>query len=99
VERFVHYYFERFDKLKQPSFHPKWKEINLTARVPGWIRYPVADEILAAMAKEPVAAAAKLPARSIEALAGRPDVNPAALNNSPLFQEFLEWRQKNQRSQ
>src|SRR5215475_4673707 len=56
VERFVHYYFERFDKLKQPSFHQKWKEINLTARVPGWIRYPVADEVLAAAAKEAVAA-------------------------------------------
>ena len=63
VERFIHYYFERFDKLKRPSFHPKWKEINLTARVPGWNRYPVADEVLAATAaKDPVAAGR--PARS-----------------------------------
>jgi hypothetical protein len=98
IERFVHYFFERFDKLKQPSFHPKWKEINLTARVPGWNRYPVADEVLATLAREP-AAAIRPPARSIEALAGRSDVNPPALNNTPLFQEFLEWRQKNQRSQ
>jgi len=49
--------------LKRPSFHPKWKEINLTARVPGWNRYPVADEVLAATAaKDPVAAGR--PARS-----------------------------------
>lgn len=96
VERFVHYYFERFDKLKQPSFHPKWKEINLTARVPGWIRYPVADEVLAAMAREPEAAALPV-ARPAEALAGRADVNPAAATNSRLIQEFMEWRQKNRR--
>jgi TRAP-type uncharacterized transport system substrate-binding protein len=56
IERFVHYYFEQFDKLKQPSFHPKWQEVNLTARVPGWVRYPVAEEVLGALAKEPVEA-------------------------------------------
>lgn len=98
IERFVHYYFERFDKLKQPSFHPKWKEINLTARVPGWIRYPVAEEVLAALAKEPVAAP-RTTARTSEAAAGRSDINPPASSNTPLFQEFLEWRQKNQRNQ
>lgn len=104
VERFVHYYFERFDKLKQPSFHPKWKEINLAARVPGWVRYPVAEEVLAATAaKEPVAARpAGSPARAAgpgETLAsGRSDVDATAPINSPLFQEFLEWRQKNRRN-
>ena len=60
VERFIQYYFERFDKLKQPSFHPKWKDINLSARVPGWNRYWVAEEKVAAMGKAspPTAAAA-----------------------------------------
>src|ERR1700719_796750 len=118
VERFVHYYFERFDKLKQPSFHPKWKEINLAARVPGWVRYPVADEVLAATAaKDPVAVgpagpparaagpparAAGPPARAAgpaETVAGRSNGDTTALSNSPLFQEFLEWRQKNQKNQ
>jgi hypothetical protein len=51
VERFIHYYFDRFDALKQPSFHPKWKEINLAANVAGWNRYSVAAEKLAAMQK------------------------------------------------
>ena len=57
VERFIQYYFERFDKLKQPSFHPKWKDVNLTARVPGWNRYWVAEEMVAAMGKASPAAA------------------------------------------
>lgn len=90
IERFVHAYFEQFDKLKQPSFHPKWKEINLTARVPGWMRYPLADEVLAAMAKEP-AAVLQAPKRPLDA-GGRADGLPAA--DSALYQEFLEWKQK-----
>lgn len=99
VERFVRAYFEHFDRLKQPSFHPKWREVNLAARVPGWNRYPIADEMLSALIKEPVGTTVKPTAGPIEALAGRSDVNPATINNSPLFREFLEWRQKNQRTQ
>src|SRR5215468_7943816 len=49
VERFIQYYFERFERLKQPSFHPKWKEVNLRANVPGWSRYWLATEKLAAL--------------------------------------------------
>jgi TRAP-type uncharacterized transport system substrate-binding protein len=93
IERFVHYYFEHFDKLKQPSFHPKWKEVNLAARVPGWIRYPVAEEVLAALPKEPTPP--QTPSRPVEAAAGRSDVNLPGGIDAPLFQEFLEWRQKN----
>lgn len=98
VERFVQYYFERFDKLKEPSFHPKWKEINLAARVPGWNRYSAAEEALAASkdggtgrqanSNEPPAAAAT-PARA----------DTSALEKSPLFEEFLEWRQKRMQQQ
>jgi TRAP-type uncharacterized transport system substrate-binding protein len=49
LARFIDYYFERFDKLKQPSFHPKWKDINIAATVPGWNRYWLAAEKLATM--------------------------------------------------
>jgi TRAP-type uncharacterized transport system substrate-binding protein len=49
VERFVDYYFSRFERLKEPSFHPGWRDVNLAAKVPGWNRYWVADEKLAAL--------------------------------------------------
>jgi TRAP-type uncharacterized transport system substrate-binding protein len=52
LDRFIQYYFERFDRLLQPSFHPKWKEVNLTANVPGWKRYWIAAEKLAALEKQ-----------------------------------------------
>src|SRR5262249_41065781 len=47
--RFIDYYLDRFDKRKQPSFHPKWKDVNVAAKVPGWTRYWMAEEKLAAM--------------------------------------------------
>ena len=49
VERFIDYYFSRFDRLKEPWFHPGWKDVNLAAKVPGWNRYWVADDKLAAL--------------------------------------------------
>jgi len=37
---FIDYLFERFSKLQtEPSYHPKWKELNLAATVPGWQRF------------------------------------------------------------
>jgi len=47
VGRFIDYYFDRFEKLKQPSFHPKWKDVNLAAKVAGWNRYWQAAQKLA----------------------------------------------------
>ena len=97
VERFIQYYFERFDKLKQPTFHPKWKEINLAARVPGWNRYPAAEEALAAARGASTGTARQ--ASSNEPLPAPARADASALEKSPLFEEFLEWRQKQQQQQ
>jgi TRAP-type uncharacterized transport system substrate-binding protein len=47
VSRFVDYLFERFPKLQnEPGYHPKWKDLNLAASVPGWKRYgPMQDKL------------------------------------------------------
>ena len=92
VERFIQAYFENFDKLKQPSFHPKWKEINLAAHVPGWIRYPVAEEILASIGH----GEASRRENTSETALNRASANSLPPDNSALFQEFLEWRRRTQ---
>ena len=38
VSRFVNAFFNKFDEFQQPPRHPKWREVNLTAEVPGWTR-------------------------------------------------------------
>ena len=44
--RFVDGFFSSLAKLRQPPHHPKWREVNLEAQVPGWTRFPPAAEWL-----------------------------------------------------
>jgi hypothetical protein len=46
VARFVDELFTRVDKLKSPGFDAKWKDVNLTTRVPGLERFQAAQEWL-----------------------------------------------------
>src|SRR5712691_6052786 len=46
VEKFVEALFTKWDKFREPSRHPKWRDVNLAATVPGWNRWSVADEML-----------------------------------------------------
>ena len=89
LERFIQYYFERFDKLLQPSFHPKWKEINLAAKVPGWNRYWQAADKLAAMQKADLAPAPIAPINATTNVTTNRDPS-----DQELFQQFLTWRKQ-----
>lgn len=43
VARFVEAFTASFSSFLQPPRHPKWREVNLAAQVPGWTRFtPVA---------------------------------------------------------
>jgi uncharacterized protein len=46
IARFVDAFFSNFDKFQKGGRHPKWKEVNLAANVPGWIRFQAAQEWL-----------------------------------------------------
>lgn len=43
VARFVDRFFDRFGEFTQPPRHPKWREVNLAAEIPGWTRFEAAD--------------------------------------------------------
>ena len=43
LERFVDRFFSRFDVLRQPPNHPKWREVNFAATLEGWRRAPEAQ--------------------------------------------------------
>ena len=44
VARFVDDLFSRVDKLQAPGFNPQWKDVNLSAKVPGLERFRAAQE-------------------------------------------------------
>lgn len=94
VQRFIERYFDLFENLHKPPYHPKWQSVNLAANVPGWTRYTVADERLKQVAaakatgsKAPPSAAAEPPGKQ-QARAGD------SAEQERLFQQFLEWSKK-----
>jgi TRAP transporter TAXI family solute receptor len=46
TEKFVNAFFSKFDEFHKPPRHPLWKEVNLGASIPGWTRFPAAEEWL-----------------------------------------------------
>src|SRR5215475_4908212 len=50
---FVDAFFTKFTALQNPPFHPKWKEISLTAPLAGWNRLPLAQQWLVKHGLEP----------------------------------------------
>lgn len=48
LAKFVDTFFSRIDQFNSASRHPKWKEVNLAADMPGWTRFKPAAEWLAA---------------------------------------------------
>ena len=89
--RFVEYLFERFDKLRVPPFQPGWKDMNLAGTIPGWTRFPPAQEMLTRIAARP----------KIDPSLARTQAARAAPNNPSeqerLFQQFLEWSKQQKR--
>ena len=56
VAKFVDAFFSKIDQFNSPSRHPKWREINLSAEMPGWVRFKPAADWLAAHRNQAVSA-------------------------------------------
>jgi uncharacterized protein len=55
VANFVDTFFTQFQTLLEPGHQAKWSEVNLAADLPGWKRFPPADEWLKRNANVPTA--------------------------------------------
>ena len=97
VALFVDNFFTKFPAFQNPPFHPKWKEVSLSAPLPDWQRFPAAKQWLDSHGIEPVARV-----RFDEFL----KQNPAAAkpqsdaDKEALFRQFQAWEaEKNARAQ
>ncbi len=90
--RFVEYLFERFEKLRLSPYQPGWKQMNLAGTIPGWTRFPPAQDQINKIAGQ---------GRAVDPALARTQAARAAPNNpveqERLFQQFLEWSKQQRR--
>ncbi len=96
VSNFVDVFFTEFRSLLEPGHHPKWREINLAAALPGLHRFPPAQQWL----DRNVAVARQTP-QDVKTLFSRfLDTRQQVIGGTPitdqekqdLFGEFQKWQ-------
>jgi TRAP transporter TAXI family solute receptor len=87
IQKFVEAFFPRLAEFQKPPRHPKWREANLAAVLPGWKRFEGAEEWLRARDKT-------VEREQFNQFVARRAAKPVALSTGErdrLFQEFLSW--------
>jgi TRAP transporter TAXI family solute receptor len=92
VSRFVDAFFSKFDQFQRPPRHPKWREVNLTAEVPGWTRLQVAQDWLDRQTSARTASAATQARFTAFLSQTHPGLNSLTdVEREKLFQQFVAW--------
>jgi TRAP-type uncharacterized transport system substrate-binding protein len=92
VQRFTEALFTKWDKFTEPHRHPKWRDVNLAATVPGWTRWSVAEEMLSRMQKDP--RIAEVQQKDVRAGEEGPALNLTQEQREALYYEFLQWQKQ-----
>jgi uncharacterized protein len=96
VQRFIEYLFSRWDTLQHPPYHPKWRDVNLAATVPGWTRFSVADQLLQQMQAEQQQKQQQRAAFETF-LSNQPKMPASDADREDLFRKFLQWQAREHR--
>ena len=86
--KFIDAFFSKFTELQKPPRSPLWKTVNLAATIPGWTRFPAAEEWL----------------KNWRAGQGNETAFKQFMSQQPgkmspeerdrLFREFIDWRSR-----
>ena len=90
LSQFVDAFFTKFPTFQHPPFHPKWKEVSLSAPLAGWNRLPYAQQWLDSHNVQPIARS-----RFDEFLKQNPAVAKGAqteTDRDALFKQFQSWQ-------
>jgi TRAP-type uncharacterized transport system substrate-binding protein len=94
VERFVERLFANWEKFQKPPYHPKWRDINLAATVPGWNQFAVAGQMLQRTAAAGAPSQDELNSEFQRFLGQSGARAPSKKESEALFREFLQWRNR-----
>ena len=79
----------RLPDLQVGRRHPKWREINVAATMPGWKRLPAMQEWLTKAKPRAVGSATEA---EFEAFLRRTGTSASGETRDALYQDFLRWR-------
>jgi TRAP-type uncharacterized transport system substrate-binding protein len=96
VQRLVERMFTNWEKFQQPPRHPKWRDVNLAATVPGWTRWSPAEEMLRTLRNSQAPQAANT---GVAPLPSRVNANLSEAERERLFREFQNWQRQQQKGQ
>jgi uncharacterized protein len=98
IAKFVDTFFPKLAELQKPPHHPKWRETNLAAVVPGWTRFPAAQQWLDHNRdKQPSAASTHEKFDQFLATRGAGNADSVSPGeHDQLFQEFIQWQAQHQ---
>ncbi len=96
LTQFVDAFFTKFPTFQNPPFHPKWKEVSLSAPLAGWSRFPYAQQWLDSHGIEPVARSRFDDFLKQGAATGK---LPANTDKEALFRQFKAWEAEQARAQ
>jgi len=94
VERFVESMFTKWDKFREPPRHPKWRDVNLAATVPGWTRWTFAEDMLKRTRPKEIAdtQGANGDFAAFLKSSGSAGLSMTGEQREALFREFMQWR-------
>jgi TRAP-type uncharacterized transport system substrate-binding protein len=95
IERFAERLFSHWDQFLIAPRHPRWRDVNLSATVPGWTRHTIAEQMLARF-YGPSASAQNDISRDFQAFLDRvgSGVSQKETDREALFRQFLQWREQ-----
>jgi TRAP-type uncharacterized transport system substrate-binding protein len=91
VDRFIQYLFSRWDALQHPPYHPKWRDVNLAATVPGWTRFSAADDQLQQIQAQQQQKQQQR-ADFDTFLSHQPRMPASDADREELFRKFIQWQ-------
>ena len=98
LARFTEAFFSKFAAFREPPRHPKWREVSLSAELPGWTRFAPAQTWLASNARPSTPIPAAEVRKAFDALLDQQAKSTgrtiSAQQRAALFQQFLQWGQQ-----
>ncbi len=93
VARFVDAFFAKFPQFLQPPRHPKWRDVNLAAEVPGWSRFaPARDWLRQQAVAQAGNGTTDAQFNTFLTRVGGAVAELPARQKDALFRQFLDWQ-------